>query len=328
MHIEEFTVEDAATIRKVTGLQNAIDRFDSPWTHPATVTAVTGRMRHGWDGEPPRCLVARDDDRVVGSANFWIGEWDNTDLAWLDIGVHAQHRRRGVGSALMAALLDLTEETGRSKLGIDCWDSETGIGFAVAHGFEQKSVGIQRRQFLRDVDRGAVQKMYDEAQEAATAYELVRVTGRTPDDLLDQVAEMTAAINDAPLDDLDIEDEQFPPERVRNYEEATIAKGLRLYRLVARHRKSGDLAGHTVVAVESERPHLGEQHDTSVIRAHRGHRLGLLLKAGMVLWLDEVEPQLETVDTWNAESNDHMIAVNNRLGYRILGRGLQFQRAL
>jgi hypothetical protein len=48
----------------------------------------------------------------------------------------------------------------------------------------------------------------------------------------------------------------------------------------------------------------------------------------MLLWLDEVEPQVETVDTWNAESNRHMIAVNEALGYRAMGRELQFQGSL
>jgi hypothetical protein len=48
----------------------------------------------------------------------------------------------------------------------------------------------------------------------------------------------------------------------------------------------------------------------------------------MLLWLAEAEPQLETVETWNAESNDHMIAVNEQLGYRVLAREVQFQRAL
>ena len=46
----------------------------------------------------------------------------------------------------------------------------------------------------------------------------------------------------------------------------------------------------------------------------------------MLRWLAEIEPQLETLDTWNAESNDHMIGVNERLGYRVMGRELQFQR--
>ena len=38
------------------------------------------------------------------------------------------------------------------------------------------------------------------------------------------------------------------------------------------------------------------------------------------------EPQLERIYTNNAESNRHMIAVNERLGYDPVARVLQFQR--
>jgi hypothetical protein len=139
---------------------------------------------------------------------------------------------------------------------------------------------------------------------------------------------MTAAINDAPTDGLDVEDEVFTPDRIRAYESAWTARGYRLHRLLARHRDTGELAGHTIVAVDPERPHLGAQHDTSVVAAHRGHRLGLLLKTSMNLWLREVQPQLESIDTWNAESNDHMIGVNEAIGYRVMGRQLELQKSL
>jgi RimJ/RimL family protein N-acetyltransferase len=166
----------------------------------------------------------------------------------------------------------------------------------------------------------------DEAAALAGDYELVRVEGWSPDALLPDLVELTASINDAPVDELEWEDEIYSPERVRAYEQAQIESGFRLRRLVARHRPTGQLAGHTVVVVDTERPEIAEQHDTSVVRAHRGHRLGLLLKAEMLLWLAEAEPQLERVYTWNAESNRHMIAVNERLGYRPIGLAAEFQR--
>ena len=139
---------------------------------------------------------------------------------------------------------------------------------------------------------------------------------------------MSAAINDAPTDDLDIEDEVYSPERVRAYEQAQLDKGRRLFRVFARHRGSAELAGHTVVVVDGERPELADQHDTTVVGSHRGHRLGLLLKADMNLWLREVQPQITEISTWNAESNDHMIGVNEAIGYRILGRELELQKSL
>jgi RimJ/RimL family protein N-acetyltransferase len=165
-----------------------------------------------------------------------------------------------------------------------------------------------------------------EAAPYAADYELVRIEGHAPDELMPMLTELTAAINDAPIDDLDIEDEVFTVERVRDYENATLSSGYRLLRLVARHRRTGEAAGHTVVVVDTERPDLAYQHDTSVARGHRGHRLGLLLKAEMLRWLAEAEPQVTSISTWNAESNGHMIAVNERLGYRALGRELAFQR--
>jgi len=78
----------------------------------------------------------------------------------------------------------------------------------------------------------------------------------------------------------------------------------------------------------SELPHRGHQLDTSVLAAHRGHRLGLLLKISMLRWLAEEEPQLQFLDTWNAVSNDHMISVNEALGYEPIATASVFQRSL
>ena len=54
----------------------------------------------------------------------------------------------------------------------------------------------------------------------------------------------------------------------------------------------------------------------------------MLVKTEMLSWLREVQPQLEYVDTGNAETNRHMIAVNEELGYRVMQRGLEYQRGL
>jgi hypothetical protein len=48
----------------------------------------------------------------------------------------------------------------------------------------------------------------------------------------------------------------------------------------------------------------------------------------MLLWLREAEPALTQVDTWNAESNNHMISINEQLNYRIIARILAYQKKL
>lgn len=316
---------DSDLVAPVAGLLTAAAAVDAPWVHPVTESQLRGRMRYGWDLEPGAHHVVLDAGVPVALGVLHASEWDNRDLAWLELTVHPDHRGRGVGGRAWTHLEELASARARPKRGCDSWEGSPGVAFAVARGFTEASRAINRRQHLAQVDPTEVRRLYDEAAAAATAYELVRIIGPTPEDLLPGVAQVAAAINDAPLDELDLEDEVFPPQRIRDYESATESRGERLYRLLVRHRETGELAGHTVVVVEAERPAIGHQHDTSVVRAHRGHRLGLLLKAGMNLWLADEEPALETIDTWNAESNDHMIAVNEQLGYRWMGRAIQLQ---
>ncbi len=328
MDIRRFTPDDRDTIVAAVDLNNAAQKIDAPFDYPMTVEEYTLMRRHGWDGEVPETYAAWEDDRLVGVTAVHTSEWDNKHLAWGELLVHPDLRGAGRGSELLAFAENRARELGRTSIGLDGWDGKETNRFAAKHGLPRKGSAIKRRQTLARLDRSAVEEMYDEARTAASAYELLRISGRTPAELLDAVAEMTAAINDAPTDDLDIEDEVFPAERIMAYEAAQEARNRRIYRVVAAHRDTGALAGHTVVVVEAERPEIGDQHDTSVVAAHRGHRLGLLLKADMLRWLAEEEPALATIDTWNMESNARMIEVNERLGYEILGRELQFQRGI
>lgn len=328
MDLREFGPDDREAIGSFVSLRNDALVVDSPWQHPDTPYRREMKMRHGWDGEVGRHFLAVAGGTVVGAVVVHTSDYDNLDLAWLGLDIHPDHRRRGHGTAALEAAYDVCRSMGRHLVGTDGWESDRTFAFAKANGLDKKSQAIQRRQHLAELPEGMVRGVHDRAAAAAGDYELLRFEGPSPDGLLEAIAEMSAAINDAPTDDLEIEDEAYPPERVRAYEEAQLAGGFRLHRLVARHRGTGELAGHTVVVVDEERPELGDQHDTAVVAAHRGHRLGALLKSTMVLDLAESEPRLRTIDTWNAESNDHMVAVNELLGYRVMGRELQFQRRI
>ncbi len=328
MDFRPLDPDDLGTMKQVVDLENATEAHDAPWRHPMTLRTLDAEIRWAWDLEPGRHVVAFDGDTLVAHGILELSERDNLDLAWFSISVPPDLRRRGHGTAMLRHLEDEARAAGRTKAGAFSWDGSPGADFAAAHGYPKRFQSINRRQHLEEVSGARVRALYDAAVAAAADYELVLVEGRTPQSMLEPMVDMVAAINDAPLDDLDIEDEVFSAERVAAYETAQLNAGLRLHRYVARHRGTGDLAGNTVVAVEEERPHIAHQQDTSVVAAHRGHRLGLLVKTAMLLHLAEAEPQVRTIDTFNAESNDHMIAVNEDLGYRWMGRGLGFQRSL
>lgn len=307
----------------------AARQVDCPHELSPTTSTYAAQLRHGWDGDPPVVGLARDgSSRVLGVLEVWLPHWDNTHSGSVDVTVDPLARRQGLGRRLFELGVDKVRAAGRSLTLTDCFDLPGSVAFCRAMGLEQASAEVQRRQDLRALDWARLDREFAAAQQRAADYELVRLAGPIPEELLAAVVWVAASINDAPIDDLDIEDEVFSPQRQRAFEAAQAAMNQRHYRLVARHCDSGDLAGHTMVAVDTERPGFGTQEDTSVLRAHRGRRLGLFLKIAMLRWLQEEEPQLRTLDTWNAESNAHMIAVNEALGYTVVARAIDWQRHL
>jgi GNAT superfamily N-acetyltransferase len=329
VEITRLSPDDEVGCADAVALMTAAAKLDCPEALLPTPRGYAAHLKHGWDGDPGRAYLAREDDgTVVGLLGLHAPTYDNTHLAWVDVGVHPDHRGRGVGSELLAYGEQVARELGRTSVGTDNWDLPKANAFARRHGFEQKAVDVNRRQDVAGLDWSVVQRLYDEAVRASAAYELVRVSGPLPEDLLDGMVELTASINDAPKDDLDIEDDVFTPRRLRAYEAAQAAHDHTIYRMIARERTTGELAGHSTIVVQRERPYIAEQHDTAVARAHRGHRLGALVKTAMLLWMRDEEPGITQLDTWNAESNAHMIAINEQLNYRVIARTIAYQKSL
>jgi len=311
------------------GVLEAARVVDAPHRPAPTVTSQRGMMQHGWDGDPASYAVTRDDNgRVVAVLAVWLPHWDNTHMGWIELTVDPLWRREGIGRRLFRAGVERVRSDGRRVVMADAFEGTPGIAFLEAMGLTRAAVEEERRQDIVDLDRQRLREEYEVASRAAAAYELLRLPGSVPEALLPQVVALTAAINDAPTDDLDLEDEVFSAERIRAFEAAQEASGRRIYRLLARHSDTGDLAGHTMVAVETEQPWSAWQLDTSVLPEHRGHRLGVLLKVAMLGWLGDAEPQLRTLTTSNAASNAHMVGVNEKLGYRYVRSMVEYQRHL
>lgn len=312
--------EDSRAVAAAVEILETSRRVDDPSAPEQLVDQYRLWLRYGWDLHPAEVYLYRADAEAapVGVLAVDLPTRDNRHLVWADITVAVARRREGHGTAMLEEVLRRTREASRSTVWLGgAADDPAPEGFLTRAGFHYASHDARRRQVLADVDRAEVGRLRAEAEIAAADYDLIRHTPPLAEDLLAELAQVTAAINDAPMGDLTWEPEVFDADRIRDIEAARAGRGDRLYRLLARHRTTGELAGHTMMSIEPARPAWGFQGDTAVSRTHRGHRLGLLLKAEMLDWLAEVEPQLEQVETWNQADNGYMIAVNEALGYRL-----------
>jgi GNAT superfamily N-acetyltransferase len=331
MRLVRVDPRDRAAVTASVELLNAAQRLDDPDGRPGIPELAARWLEFGWDLEPDdRYLyLPAGGDEPVAVLEVQLPSRDNRHLVWGNVIVHPDHRRLGHGTALVAELVRRAEQAGRTTIWLGAAEDDLGArAFLEANGFRYASHDARRKQVLADVDQDAVERLHATALAAAADYELIRLVPPLPDELLEELVEVTAAINDAPMGELTFEDEVFDLARLKDIETAQEGRGDRIYRIAARHRISGAIGGHTVVVVNPLRPQHAGQGDTAVHRDHRGHRLGLLLKIEMMRWLAQAEPQVTEITTWNHADNRYMIDVNEAIGYRLSRVFAMFERTL
>ena len=298
----------------------SLEAADLPIPAPVGPTRLTS-LQLGSDCRPMDGLwLAREAGQLVGYASVELPWRDNTDMAQLRGVVHPAVRRRGLGRRLTEEALAFARAEQRSRVYTGAWRGSDGIDALPALGFSSDGLGVNavRRLDLHAAPHGLWDRLYDEALDPARDYELVRLAGPTPAELMADMVTLHAAINDAPADDPDNEADVWDADRVSDYDRAMAGRRQTTYRVMARHRPTGEWAGLTLLCVDEFSPSVAHQEDTSVVRAHRGHRLGLLMKVEMLRWITEERPEVAATDTWNATTNHHMIAVNERLGATVV----------
>jgi GNAT superfamily N-acetyltransferase len=279
--------------------------------------------RHRW--------IARAGDNPVGMALLELPTLDNMDAGHVTIEVHPEHRRRGVGRALLtvaSAQMRAEHRTNAVAFVAERLDvaKTPGVAFAEAMGATRALEEICRSLELVTVTDDQLAALEEDAATYAEGYELVSWVGACPDALIDDYTRLTGRMTtDAPMGDLDLEPETWDPERVRESEERNVRLRRRWVTTAARHQASGQLVAYTDIGWSEHVDGTAFQWMTIVDPHHRGRHLGLLIKAANLRLLRREQPGAERVLTWNAESNQHMIAINERLGFQPQLRFCQWQ---
>jgi GNAT superfamily N-acetyltransferase len=336
--IELVDAFDDETVAQLLALEHAAHAADYPDRPPQCSVAYPVALRHPRPGSDVRHHVVRDSGRIVAHLETSMPTRDNLHLAGIELVVHPQHRRRGIGRALMAAGLTAVRETGRTTVTagtLSSWEDgpprpEAGERFLAALGFDLALTEVERRADLTALDPATEQRLYAEAAaRAEREYEVVAWTGRTPEDLLDGLATLNSTfLSEAPIGDLDLENENLDADHLRDLDDAALARGYFVSGTAARHRASGQIVAHTVIGVPTEPGDFAGQWTTLVAPAHRGHRLGLLIKLENHRQLRRERPAVRWVYTGNADVNAHMIAINDLLGFQVVDAWREHQLKL
>ena len=297
--------------------------------------------------QPQTCIVARVGGRIVARAIYEAPVEEGATDVWLSVEVLPAFRGHGIGSALYDRLAAMTVADGRTvrqcyimHKQVDSGEqlpSPTGFGsvplhspetrFVLSRGFRLEQVERMSRLEL-PVDQVEFDAMLENARGHADEYVLERWEGKAPEKWLAGIGLLRQRMStDAPAAGLDVNEENWTEDRVRDYEERRSESPRAVLTTIAVHAVTGDIAGFTELSIPPELDRPVEQNDTLVLREHRGHRLGMLLKLANLRFLAETHPGHPAVTTFNAEENRPMLDVNEAIGFVAVGYGGGWKRA-
>ncbi|GIG58628.1 GNAT family N-acetyltransferase [Longispora fulva] len=339
MDINQIDVRDDAAVaawHQVHAAAAAHDRAEFP---APTLERDTGRLRNPWPGEANEFWLAVDGGEPVGSLQIHMPTLDNLDNIGVDFTVPPAHRRRGIGRALYGKAVERARFHHRKNLQTDATqalpgteaDSPHGPGmaFAAKMGFRRVLDEAHRRWVSGVVSEEELARQLAEAWTHAEGYELVTWRDRVPERYAADLAYLDSRVMmESPIGDLAFEEEKIDADRVRAGEEVAHARGHLHFAVGLVHRESDTLAAYSALASDQGDEWHAWQHNTIASSAHRGHRLGTIVKLENLAFYRATYPQLRAIDTSNAADNAYMIVINERMGFRWADTWVNWQQEL
>lgn len=326
---------------------------------PRAVGLLVGDL-HQEHSRRHRLVAVQDTDgtdgtvapRVVGHGVLSLPVSDNRHLAVVRVAVLPSHRGQGIGTTIADRLrrVALTECRTTVFAEVELADeppADAPDALAPREGpgrvradlpgmrlARRAGLGLEivARRSVLDVPLadGVVERFVaDAAARAGGDYRLHTWQDPVPEEWVEQVAALERSLSeDEPNGGLALEAEQWDGQRVRVEEAKRAERGQTLLVTAAEHVPTGTLAGLTILVWDHDRPELTEQESTVVLPGHRGHRLGMLLKAVNLREHTRLRPAARRISTWNNETNAPMLAINVALGFRPAGGSAELQAPL
>jgi GNAT superfamily N-acetyltransferase len=328
--IEQLNPHNQAALRAwwEVGHAATADRPGKPWPlwEQSRVALPTPNPERGVT------LVAAIDGREMVGAGLVVRPLkENLHTAMAFAYVRPDRTREGIGRRLVGELEVIAAGDGRTTIQSEAYLPPVGAGagpelFARALGYEVASRESIKELTLADfvVRRDALAA----SAPVPEGYRVITYDTVCPQEHLASFGRLLGMLmSEVPLGELDLQASEWSPERIREAEQRQVSVGRHLLTAMA-IAPDGSVAGVSDLRVDDSDPAHGQIGITIVDPAHRGRRLGLVLKTATHDLAVATYPSLISVDTSNAEVNTWMNAVNEALGYRTIETLLELQKRL
>lgn len=239
----------------------------------------------------------------------------NEDVCEMHLTIHKDYRMEGIAQKLIELAYKHALEYNRTKI-TGSLISDASRRFLLRVGGTEALAYRVNQLAMKDVDWQLIERWVNEGPERSPELS-IDFHLSIPDSILEDYCKIyTEVLNQAPRDELTFGDEVFTPEKWKKMEDQTKEAGRTWISAIVKSQ-NGDIAGLTDVGYNPSTPTIVYQYLTGVQEKYRGRGLGKWLKGAMLQKIRDEYPDLEVVSTSNASSNEPMLAINEKMGFRM-----------
>ncbi|CAN5770921.1 GNAT family N-acetyltransferase [soil metagenome] len=315
--IDTRSVEEA----KLESLHELYLEWDSEWfpdDPPIPLAKRLAEWRHVKELEDIPRWVLWDGDRAAATAGVYLHRTQDLENAWSWIFVSADYRRHGLSRSLALKPVDYAYGDGRKRIGVGVPEGSEQSILPGRAGMKMVYNERVSQMKVADLDFEMLEGWVARASERAGEYEILFLPMPIPDEHRPRMIEVMDVMNTAPLEDLEEDPTRWDEEMLRDVEQAETRKQNHIYTCVASHKPTGEFVGYTSLVFQELHPAKANQWDTGVHPEHRNRGLGRWLKGAMALKFLGEHPDVEVIETENADSNDPMLSINVAMGFKPL----------
>lgn len=328
--------EDAGPFRAIAEFGNALCRHDAGHDY---FDQTPEEILPSWQDQSDRRQLGFTAERggeIVGVATMLIPLDEGSTSVEFDLMPDPQRWGEGIEDALLDAVEEQARAEGRRV--VQTWTlhrpdapgerlpSPTGFGsipaddrqtrFMLDHGYSFEQA---ERNSIFDLKGSfdTVERMLADALEAAgPEYRVVSWLSPTPDQHKAGYAYVISRMStDVPAAQLEFAEEIWDAGRVERRDKRLLDGGHTISVACVEHIPTGTLVAYNELVIAADHSAPTHQWGTLVLKEHRGHRLGTIVKCANLLRWRELMPDSPRVSTFNAEENRPMLDINEAIGF-------------
>ncbi|MFW9928933.1 MAG: hypothetical protein ACFFD1_06055 [Candidatus Thorarchaeota archaeon] len=238
---------------------------------------------------------------------------ETKNVASFNIIITKDHRRNKLGSRLFALIKEKAELLNKKLLQTQVTISDSKE-FCDYHSGIIANKGIENRLQSKDIDWNMIDQWI---QEGKLSHPNIKIEQyfELPEKYITIVAQLSnELLADEPTGD-NVSTEVITVEHIRDSEKYFREENWELIVLITIN-STDVISGVTLCAFDKNNPKIVNQYLTGIKKIFRGKGLGKWLKAEMLHRLKTINPNFQEIITGNRTTNDVMLAINKKLGFR------------